>query len=303
LLILVLTKCIASFCTHPLDVVRTKLAVERWRSTGIGDVANGANGNVNRNGRIPPPRYSGTWGTLSTVAREEGMKGLFRGLSPALVVNAPAAAMFFGAYKSISAAAASSGYSESFSSALGGASGWIATCLAFNPLYVLKTKQQTQLVRNSGRLKYVGLWSSTKVILAEQGVRGLYVGTVAACAGFPGAMVQMPLYEHLKGDGSNTVRVAGASAFSSAFVGLIAYPLEVVRLRLQAQGPPSRRTKGEVHYSGLIDGFRKIYNSEGIAAFYRGCGTALIRTVPQSAIALATFETILTLVNVLTDPV
>jgi len=232
------------------------------------------------------------------------MKGLFRGLSPALIVNAPAAAMFFGAYKSVSAKASSSGYSESFSCALGGASGWIATCLAFNPLYVLKTKQQTQLVRGkTGGLKYVGLWSSTKVILSEQGIRGLYVGTAAACAGFPGAMVQMPLYEHLKGDGTNTVRVAGASASSSAFVGLIAYPLEVVRLRLQAQGPPStRRAASEVYYSGLMDGFRKIYRAEGIAAFYRGCGTALIRTVPQSAIALASFESILTLVNVLTDP-
>ena len=256
-------------------MVRTKLAVERWRS---------------HDGK--PPRYQGTWGTLRVVASEEGMRGLFRGLTPALVVNAPAAAMFFGVYKQVSANAACT---DTCASALGGAAAWIATCVAFNPLFVLKTKQQTQLVRPHARapLKYRGMFSSAQTVLREQGIRGLYVGTVAACAGAPGAMVQMPLYERLKGDDPSTARVAMASATSSATIGLIAYPLEVVRLRLQAQGP--RRAHDPEHYAGMLDGFRKIYQREGVRAFYRGCGTALIRTVPQSAIALSSFETILRL--------
>lgn len=85
---------------------------------------------------------------------------------------------------------------------------------------------------------------------------------------------------------------------SSAVVGLATYPVEVVRLRLQAQGPALGE---EQHYSGIIDGARKIFKSEGFRSFYRGCGTSLIRTVPQSAIALCSFETILRTVTAILE--
>lgn len=263
--------------THPLDVVRTKLAVARWRST---------NGCVS-------PQYRGTFNTLRTIVRDEGVRGLYRGLTPALVVNAPAAATFFGTYKFVSEAyGCPTGHPSGVGASLGAGAGWLATCLIFNPLYVLKTKQQTQLVRPQAGapLKYVGLISSLRVVLREQGWRGLYVGTMAACAGAPGAMIQMPLYESLKGDNPSTVRVAASSASSSAVVGLLAYPLDVVRMRLQAQGP---RGASEEHYAGIVDTFRKMYHSEGLGSFYRGFATALIRSVPQTAIALVSFETIL----------
>lgn len=100
------------------------------------------------------------------------------------------------------------------------------------------------------------------------------------------------------GDEGATHRVAGASAVSAATVGLATYPVEVVRLRLQAQGPGRGE---EQHYSGIIDGARKIFKNEGFRAFYRGCGTSLIRTVPQSAIALCSFETILRTVTAIME--
>lgn len=196
--------------------------------------------------------------------------------------------------------------------AAGGA--WATTCLLLNPLFVLKTKQQTQLVRASrgAPLKYSGLWSSFRVVVAEQGVGGLYVGTAAAMAGFPGAMIQMPLYEYLKrggvgegvigGGGSEDAvsyaRVATSSAVSASCVGVLMYPVEVVRLRLQAQSPSSG---SGARYDGIIDAFRKIWRSEGIRAFHRGMGTGLIRTVPQSAIGLSCYETMLRITTAIKD--
>lgn len=237
---------------------------------------------------------------------DEGGRGLFRGLTPALVVNAPAAAMFFGVYKGVCGAAPLGGERVGANAALGGAAAWVASCLAFNPLYVLKTKQQAQLVRVPGArggLKYVGLLSSARVVLREQGVRGLYVGTLAACAGAPGAMIQMPLYERLKGDDPSAARVAAASAIASSTVGLAAYPLDVIRLRLQAQGAGlsavAAATAAEEGYAGICDAVRKIYHAEGVRAFYRGCSTALIRSVPQTAIALMSFETLLRFADLL----
>lgn len=281
----------ASIATHPLDVVRTKLAVQRQLHGGS------------------PPKYKGTLGTLKRVFREEGTRGLFRGITPAVVSHAPAAAIFFSTYSFLKTRIPDilvlpelpRDVSNS-SWAAGGA--WSTTCLLLNPLFVLKTKQQTQLVRASrdAPLKYTGLFSSFRVVIAEQGVRGLYAGTAAAMAGFPGAMIQMPLYEYLKRRGvegrPSHARVAVSSAVSASCVGILMYPVEVVRLRLQAQNPSSGPG---VQYNGIVDAFRKIFHAEGIRAFHRGLGTGLIRTVPQSAIGLSCYETILRISTAVVD--
>lgn len=237
--------------------------------------------------------------------REEGARGLFRGIAPAVVSHAPAAAIFFSTYSFLKTNIPDNMTlpivpREASKSSYAAGGGWLTTCVLLNPLFVLKTKQQTQLVRerHGAPLKYSGLLSSLRVVVSEQGLRGLYAGTAAAMAGFPGAMVQMPLYEYLKRSGNTDpsapppshARVAVSSASSASFVGIIMYPIEVVRLRLQAQGPS---TSGSTTYNGILDAFRKIYHSEGIHAFHRGLGTGLIRTVPQSAIGLSCYEAVL----------
>eukprot|EP00171_Calliarthron_tuberculosum_P013331 IDg13331t1 len=153
-----------------------------------------------------------------------------RGVWPAVLCNAPAAALFFTVYTGVSSRLPCN---DACRSGVAAAAGWVVTSLTLNPLFLLKTKQQTQLVRadRQAPLKYAGLVSSARVVVREQGVRGLYAGTLAACAAFPGAMVQMPLYEYLKTAGVDpasdvaaapptTLRVAGASALSSAAVGV-----------------------------------------------------------------------------------
>lgn len=274
--------------------MRTKLAVQR---TFLGTES---------------PRYSGTFGTLRRVFQEEGMRGLFRGITPAVVSHAPAAAVFFSTYSFVRARVPdtlhrTNLHKDVVPSAIGAGTAWLTTCLLLNPLFVLKTKQQTQLVRanDTAPLKYTGLISSFRVIFREQGVRGLYVGVVASMAGAPGAMIQMPLYEYLKRGPFRTdvdappsnARVALASATASSAVNLLVYPIEVVRLRLQAQGDPFSKTS---NYKGIADCCKKIFLNEGVQAFYRGLGTSLIRTVPQSAIGLSCYEIALRLTTKLT---
>lgn len=60
-----------------------------------------------------------------------------------------------------------------------------------NPLFVIKKKPQTRLVRANPNapLNYSGLISSFRVSLADQGVRGLFAGFLSATTGAPGAMI------------------------------------------------------------------------------------------------------------------
>ncbi|KAJ3376615.1 hypothetical protein HDU84_009686, partial [Entophlyctis sp. JEL0112] len=44
------------------------------------------------------PRYSGTFPTLATIAREEGMRGLFSGLAPSVYAYLPDRVIWFSVY-------------------------------------------------------------------------------------------------------------------------------------------------------------------------------------------------------------
>jgi len=68
------------------------------------------------------------------------------------------------------------------------------------------------------------------------------------------------------------------------------YPHEVVRTRLQTQrrlllpsGAPRKR-------SGIIRTTRKIIHFEGWRGLYKGLSVNLIRTVPNSAVTMLTYE-------------
>lgn len=122
-------------------------------------------------------------------------------------------------------------------------------------------------------------------------------------AGAPAAAIQMPLYEFIKRGGLSKgdelptpARIAMASAGSAALVSFVAFPTEVVRVRLQAQemtGAEAGMSSQHRKYTGVYDAFRTILRVEGISGLYRGLSASLVRTVPNSAIGLLTFETLL----------
>lgn len=271
--------------TYPLDLIRTRQALDR---------------------RIPP---RSTFSALRSVCKDEGFSALFRGLRPAVLSHAPAAAIFFTVYTRAQQRVPVP--TDTGKYAVSAASAWMFTCLCMNPLWVVKTRFQAQAtgVRvERGSLRYGRVSDTLRIVYREQGLRGLYRGLGAAMAGTPAAAIQLPFYESIKrggfvdgGELPSPTRIAVASAASAAAVSIIAFPSEVVRLRMQAQEMrgadtgrqmPSDRPQPR-KYSGVVDAFRTIFREEGAFALYRGLSASLIRTVPNSAIGLLTFETLL----------
>jgi len=74
------SKLLASLITYPLEVVRTRMQVQR--SDGI-----------------KPPHYVTVGGSLRTIIKEEGVRGLYMGLQTNLIRVVPACAITFTSYE------------------------------------------------------------------------------------------------------------------------------------------------------------------------------------------------------------
>jgi solute carrier family 25 folate transporter 32 len=145
-----------------LDVLKTRLQVQ---------------------GKAGAAMYKGVSGGLSKIMREEGMRGLYRGLTPTLVALLPNWAVYFTAYERLKQAigsrvppqwSASAGVHMAAAQALGA-----ATMMITNPLWVIKTRLQTQnmgirMGASGNPALYRGTLDALLRIAREEGVAGLY---------------------------------------------------------------------------------------------------------------------------------
>ncbi|KAK6780822.1 hypothetical protein RDI58_023006 [Solanum bulbocastanum] len=273
---------IAATFVCPLDVIKTRLQVHGLPKLGNATV-----------------RGSLIVGNLEHIFQKEGLRGMYRGLSPTVLALLPNWAVYFTIYDQLKRFLGSDDGSHQLTigaNMLAASGAGAATTIATNPLWVVKTRLQTQGMR-TGFEPYRGTLSALRRIAYEEGIRGLYSGLVPALAGVSHVAIQFPTYEKIKiylakrantsTDKLGAPDVAVASSVSKIFASTLTYPHEVVRSRLQEQGRHS-----EKRYSGVVDCIKKVFHQEGMAGFYRGCATNLIRTTPAAVITFTSFEMI-----------
>ena len=292
----------------PLDVLKTRLQVQRGPPTGIGP-------------------------NLSAIVSEEGLRGLYRGLTPTLAALLPNWAVYFSVYDRLKVVAASRGAARADAEAarrraagvaalpapsapapgtgplahMAAATGaGIATLAVTNPLWVVKTRLQTQTLRSAGAagavragggILYTGAADALLRIAREEGVRGLYAGFLPSLVGVTHVAIQFPLYERLKGalaerapglvTPGGELGAAGlglASAASKVAASALTYPHEVVRSHMHVEG--------SVSPAAVARTCRAIAADAGVPGFYRGCATNLLRTTPAAALTFTSYELI-----------
>lgn len=180
---------------------------------------------------------------------------------------------------------------ESF---IAGAAGGAAATAATYPLDLLRTRFAAQ----GNQKVYPSLRRAVVDIYRDEGLtgyfRGLgpglgqiipYMGTFFAAyesLRIPLGKLDMPF-----GTGD-----AAAGVVASVAAKTVTFPLDLVRKRIQVQGPTREKyvLKNIPEYAGAISALRTIVAREGLRGLYRGLTVSLLKAAPASAVTMWTYE-------------
>ncbi|KAJ7812310.1 mitochondrial NAD transporter [Mycena olivaceomarginata] len=256
---------------------------------------------------------------MKSIAKHDGLRGFYRGLGPTILGYLPTWAIYFSVYDGIKTAfgEARLGAQEKLYPAaqvkgyqpimqehpwslhiLSAMTAGAASTICTNLLWVIKTRFMTQL-RSEVRHKHA--LDAALTIYRSEGVSAFYHGLVPSLLGISHVAVQFPLYEQLKlwaqarthGPLSNQL-ILLCSAVAKMTASVVTYPHKVVRTRLQTQcrllvessdGLLNRMDRGSIVHTT-----KKLVRMEGWRSLYKGLSVNLIRTVPNSAVTMLTYE-------------
>lgn len=153
--------------TYPLDIVRTRLSIQSASFAALGQ--------RDTSGRLP-----GMFGTMVSIYRTEGgILALYRGIIPTVAGVAPYVGLNFMTYESVRKYLTPDGDKtpSSLRKLLAGAvSGAVAQTCTY-PFDVLRRRFQINTMSGMG-YQYTSIGDAVRVIVAEEGIRGLFKGIV-----------------------------------------------------------------------------------------------------------------------------
>ncbi|KAJ5946239.1 hypothetical protein N7454_003078 [Penicillium verhagenii] len=151
--------------TYPLDIIRTRLSIQ---SASFADLGN----------RDPTQKLPGMYTTMVSIYKNEGGTiALYRGIAPTVVGVAPYVGLNFMTYESVRTYLTPDGEKNpsSWRKLLAGAiSGAVAQTCTY-PFDVLRRRFQINTMTGMG-YQYKSIWDAIRVIVADEGLRGLFKG-------------------------------------------------------------------------------------------------------------------------------
>ncbi|EXJ80359.1 hypothetical protein A1O1_08503 [Capronia coronata CBS 617.96] len=273
---------VATIIVHPLDIIKTRLQVDT--STH--------------------PLLNSSRSVLRDIWRNEGptrFAALYRGLTPNLVGNSAGWGLYFLWYREAQDVIRTlRGYQTSqqltsvdylTASALSGGLSAILT----NPIWVVKTRMLSTSATQTGA--YQGMISGLSSIYRTEGVRGFFHGMTPSLIGVSHGALYFVAYEKLKfwrrqsrkTDQLTNMDTLMTSSLSKVFAGVITYPLQVVRARLQTYKPGATT---HVRGPGIVALVKQIWHNEGLVGYYKGLLPNLLRVIPSTCVTFLVYENV-----------
>ncbi|KAJ3306799.1 hypothetical protein HDV03_003836 [Kappamyces sp. JEL0829] len=248
---------------HPLDTIKVRLQLQNNTFKGPLDCA-------------------------MTTLKQEGVRGLYKGMLAPLLGVAGINAVLFSAYGwGKSALGGDAGTLELSRIALaGGFAGFINSFVAA-PIELLKIRLQAQ---RAGGI-YSGPWDVFVKIVRTDGIsnglfRGLWVTIckeVPAYAGFYAGFEAMKRAQAEKGKELSVPQLMLAGSVGGMSYWTCCYPLDLIKSRVQQRSDVP---------SGVLQNVRTMYRQEGLRVFLRGYGISMLRSIPSAAATFTVYETV-----------
>ncbi|XP_041975118.1 mitochondrial folate transporter/carrier [Aricia agestis] len=266
---------------HPLDLIKIRFAVNDGRTATV-------------------PRYDGLSSAFVTIVKKEGVRGLYRGVTPNVWGSGSAWGFYFLFYNAIKTWIQGGNARTPLGPGLhmlAAAEAGVLSLIMTNPIWVVKTRlclQYSEETHLSDNKRYKGMIDGLSKIYRTEGIRGLYRGFVPGMFGVSHGALQFMTYEEMKNRYNQyrnlpiDIKLSSAEYLTFAAISkLVAagttYPYQVVRARLQDQ----HRV-----YNGAWHCVSETWRYEGWRGFYKGLKPNLTRVVPATMITFLTYENV-----------
>ncbi|KAL2000739.1 hypothetical protein VTN02DRAFT_2675 [Thermoascus thermophilus] len=259
-----------------------------------------------------PPKYTSMSQSYRTIYRQEGLRrGLYGGVTPALIGSFPGTVIFFGVYEYSKRHLLDAGINPSVSYLTGGFLADLAASVIYVPSEVLKTRLQLQGRYNNPHFhsgyNYRSTADAFRTIVRQEGPAALFYGYKATIfRDLPFSALQFAFYEQEQALAKEWVgqRDIGlgleilTATTAGGLAGVMTCPLDVVKTRVQTQQTGKTTTTPRpgpqvLDTSSMFTALRLIYRTEGVLGLFRGVGPRGLWTSVQSGTMLVLYQFLL----------
>jgi len=236
--------------------------------------------------------------TFRYMYNEGGVKGLWRGNGINVIKIAPESAMKFMAYDEMKKYIKGNDNRdlEIYERLMAGSFAGALSQTVIYPLEVMKTRLA---LRKTGEFK--SILDCAKKMFAADGIRTFYKGYWPNLFGIiPYAGIDLAVYETLKAycvekyveenKSPNALLLLSCGTFSSCCGQLAAYPLALVRTKLQSQAGLSGKLELLPEQTRTLGLFKYILRTEGVKGLYRGIVPNFCKVAPAVSISYYVYE-------------
>jgi solute carrier family 25 uncoupling protein 27 len=268
---------VSEAATFPIDITKTRLQLQ----------GEGGHGGVRR----------GAFGMAMNIVKEEGMVGLYRGLSPAVLRHTFYTSIRIVTYEQLRDNLHKGDNQHDISAGkkalIGGASGMFGQLIA-SPADLVKVRMQLdgRLIRLGQTPRYTGVVDALSKIVKTEGVTGLWRGVGPSVQrAFLVNMGELACYDGAKQwvitrgmAGDNIYSHTLASIMSGLTATILSCPADVVKTRMMNQAA------GEKLYRNSLDCLAKTVKAEGITALWKGFFPTWARLGPWQFVFWVSYE-------------
>uniref|UniRef100_A0A8C1VEW2 Mitochondrial glutathione transporter SLC25A39 n=1 Tax=Cyprinus carpio TaxID=7962 RepID=A0A8C1VEW2_CYPCA len=231
-----------------------------------------------------PTHFSGTVDAFVKITRNEGLRSLWSGLPPTLVMAVPATVIYFTCYDQLrDFLRYSMGYQGDHIPLIAGGLARLGAVSVISPLELVRTKMQSR------KLPYSELMVCIRSAVAQDGWLSLWRGWgPTVLRDVPFSALYWFNYELVKT--SFTISFT-AGAVSGAIAAILTLPFDVVKTRKQIQlGEMEALGVSAKNPSSTWNMMRNIWIDMGYRGLFAGFLPRVIKVAPACAVMISTYE-------------